>query len=105
MGHINEFMKYCLLLSTYFYYSQEHSNSDSDSVIIEDDSSEDEAPQQQSPVLGQEASLSDIDRLRIEKERLTRKLQTQQQTQQDIEVLVATHPMWVVMLSVQLNFF
>jgi len=86
-----------------FYYPQEHHSSDSDSVIIEDDSSEDEAPsqpQQQSPVLGQEASLSDIDRLRIEKERLTRKLQTQQQTQQDIEVLVTTHTMWVVMLFV-----
>lgn len=56
---------------------------------MEDDSSEDEVPlpAAKSPLLGQEASLSDIDRLRIEKERLTRKLQTQQQTQQDIEVL------------------
>jgi len=71
----------------YCVYPQEHSNSDSDSVII-DDSSEDEAPPQ---LLGQEASLSDIDRLRIEKERLTRKLQSQQQTQQDIEVL-SSHP-------------
>jgi len=30
--------------------------------------------------------MSDIERLRIEKEQLTRKLQSQQQTKQDIEV-------------------
>ena len=63
---------------------KEEMDSDSDSsVIVEDD--EEEHIGKPAGVTEQHL-LSDIERLRIEKEQLTRRLQDQQQTKQDIEV-------------------
>ena len=61
-------------------------DSDSDSVIVdEDDEAQGELVTEGTGATEQHL-LSDIERLKLEKEQLTRKLQNQQQTKQDIEV-------------------
>lgn len=62
-----------------------NSDSDSDSVIIDDDN-EDQGDMVTHHGAKEQGLLSDIEKLRIEKEQLTRRLQDQQQTKQDIEV-------------------
>ena len=64
---------------------KEEVDSDSDSVIVEDDGEQGDLVTETTGVAGQHL-LSDIERLKLEKEQLTRKLQNQQQTKQDIEV-------------------
>lgn len=65
---------------------KEEMDSGSDgSVIVEDDEEEGELMAKPAGVTEQHL-LSDIERLRIEKEHLKRRLQDQQQTKQDIEV-------------------
>ena len=62
-------------------------DSDSDSVIVEDEEEQEQGELvTQATAITEQHLLSDIERLKLEKEQLTRKLQNQQQTKQDIEV-------------------
>ena len=64
---------------------QEEVDSGSDSVIMDDDD-DDRGDVVTQRGVKEQHPLSDIERLRMEKEQLTRRLQDQQQTKQDIKV-------------------